>query len=67
MTPIDYKCVFKQKIGAYGWVETYNARLVMKGFKQRQSIDREETFSPVVMLKYIRIMLAIAAYHDYEI
>ena len=38
-----------------------------KGFKQKQDIDYEETFSPVAMLKSIRIMLAIAAYHDYEI
>ncbi|GKA55071.1 retrotransposon protein, putative, ty1-copia subclass, partial [Tanacetum coccineum] len=30
-------------------------------------IDYEETFSPVVKIKSIRIMLAIAAFHDYEI
>ena len=38
-----------------------------KGFRQKQGIDYEETFSPVAILKSIRIMLAIAAYHDYEI
>ena len=38
-----------------------------KGFKQKQGIDYEETFSPVAILKSIRIMLAIAAYYDYEI
>ncbi|GKC28056.1 retrotransposon protein, putative, ty1-copia subclass, partial [Tanacetum coccineum] len=30
-------------------------------------IDYEETFSPVAKIKSIRIMLAIAAFHDYEI
>ena len=38
-----------------------------KGFRQKQGIDYDETFSPVAMLKSIRILLAIAAYHDYEI
>ena len=48
-------------------VETYKARLVAKGFRQKQGIDYDEIFSPVTMLKSVWIMLAIAAYHDYEI
>ena len=50
-----------------GNVITYKARLVAKGFKQRQGVDFDETFSPVAMHKSIRILLAIAAYYDYEI
>ena len=38
-----------------------------KGFRQKHGIDYDETFSPVAMLKSIRILLAIAAYYDYEI
>ena len=38
-----------------------------KGFKQTHSIDYDETFLPVVMIKSIRILLVIAAYYDYEI
>ncbi|KAI3731931.1 hypothetical protein L1987_63124 [Smallanthus sonchifolius] len=37
------------------------------GFTQTQGIDYDETFSPVAMIKSIRILLAITAYHDYEI
>ena len=48
-------------------MHTYKARLVAKGFKQTHGIDYDETFSPLAMLKSIRILIAIAAYHDYEI
>ena len=34
---------------------------------QVQGIDYDETFSPVAMLKSVRIMLVIAAFYDYEI
>jgi hypothetical protein len=50
-----------------GKVNTYKARLVAKGYKQIQGVDYDETFSPVAMIKSVRILLAIAAYHDYEI
>ncbi|WRX11509.1 Reverse transcriptase [Theobroma cacao] len=65
--PIGCKWVFKRKTDVNGKVQTFKARLVAKGYKQRQGIDFEETFSPIAMLKSIRILLAIAAYHDYEI
>ena len=61
------KWVFKRKTDMNGNLSTYKARLVAKGFTQVQGIDYDETFSPVVMFKSIRIMLAIAAYYDYEI
>jgi hypothetical protein len=40
---------------------------VAKAFKQIDGIDYDETFSPVMMLKSIGILLAIAIYFDYEI
>jgi hypothetical protein len=40
---------------------------VVKSFKQIHGIDYDETFSPIVMLKFVQILLAIAAYFNYEI
>ena len=65
--PIECKWVFKKKIDIDGNVHIYKARLVAKGFCQIQGVDYDETFSPVAMLKSIWILLAIAAYHDYEV
>ena len=64
---IGYKWVFKKKIDVDGKVHTYKAWLVTKGFKQTHGIDYDKTFSPVVMLKSVRILLTIVAYYDYEI
>ena len=46
---------------------TYKAKLITKGYRQRQGIDYDKTFSSAVMLKSIRILLAIDAHYDYEI
>ncbi|GJS86737.1 retrotransposon protein, putative, ty1-copia subclass [Tanacetum coccineum] len=48
-------------------VHTYKVRLVVKGFTQTPGIDYEETFSPVADIRAIRILIAIAAFYDYEI
>ena len=64
---IENKWIFKKKTNADGNVTIYEARLVAKGFRQVQGVDYDETFSAVAMLKSVRIMLAIAAFCDYEI
>ena len=64
---IENKWIFKKKTDADGRVTIYKARLVAKGFRQVQGVDNNETFSPVAMLKFVRILQAIAAYYDYEI
>ncbi|KAK8600794.1 hypothetical protein V6N12_050642 [Hibiscus sabdariffa] len=65
--PIGCKWVFKKKTDMDGNVQTYKGRLVAKGYRRIHGIDYDETFSPVAMFKSIRILLAIAAFHDYEI
>ncbi|KAL0427345.1 UNVERIFIED_CONTAM: Retrovirus-related Pol polyprotein from transposon TNT 1-94 [Sesamum latifolium] len=54
-------------LGAEGEVTTFKVRLVAKEYTQRPGVDFEETYLPVAMAKSIRILLAIAAWYDYEI
>ncbi|GKA26604.1 retrotransposon protein, putative, ty1-copia subclass [Tanacetum coccineum] len=64
---VGHKWLFKKKTDMDGAVHTYKARLVAKGFTQTLGIDYEETFSPVADIRAIRILIAIAAFYDYEI
>ncbi|GJU83890.1 retrotransposon protein, putative, ty1-copia subclass [Tanacetum coccineum] len=63
----EIKWLFKKKTDMDGNIHTYKARLVAKGFTQTYKVKFEETFSPVVDIKAIRILIDIAAYYDYEI
>ena len=64
---IENKWIFKKKTNVDGNVTVQKARLVAKDFRQVQGVDYDETFSPVAMLKSVRIMLAIATFYDYKI
>ncbi|GJV49437.1 retrotransposon protein, putative, ty1-copia subclass [Tanacetum coccineum] len=64
---VSSKWFFKKKTDIDGAVHTYKARLVAKGFTQTYGVDYEETFSPVADIRAIRILIAIAAFYDYEI
>ena len=67
VTGIGCKWVFKKKTDVDGNVQIHKAQLVAKGYGQVHGIDYDETYSLVAMLKSVRIVLAIAAYFDYEI
>ncbi|KAK1441291.1 hypothetical protein QVD17_07138 [Tagetes erecta] len=53
---IGSKWLFKRKPDMHGKIHTYKARLLAKGYTQIERIDYEETFSPVAMIKSIRIL-----------
>jgi hypothetical protein len=56
---IDSKLVYKIKRNVDGSIDRYKARLVAKGFKQWYGIDYEDTFSLVVKVATIKIVLSI--------
>ena len=64
---VGCKWVIKKNTKMDGNVYTFKVRSVAKGYTQRYGVDYDETFSPVAMLKSIRILIAIAAFYDYEI
>ena len=64
---IRCKWIYKRKIGAYDKVEIYKTRLMAKGYSQCEGIGYHDTFSPIVMLKSICILLAVVAYYNYGI
>ena len=64
---VDCKWVYKTKLDSQGNIERYKARLVTKGFKQREWIDYNETFSIVSCKDSFRIIMALVAHYDLEL
>ena len=64
--PLRGRWVFKTK-QIPGQEPIYKARWVAKGFQQKPGVDFSETFANTVTPTAYRLLLAIAAYNDWEI
>ena len=65
--PLGYNWIFKKKMKADESINKYKARLVIKGYKQKEGLDYFDTYSPVTRISSIRMLIAIAAIHNLEI
>jgi hypothetical protein len=61
------KWVYISKYSSDESVERHKARLVAKVFSQVEGIDYNETFAPVEKMNSIRLVLSLAASHEWEV
>ncbi|SPC65441.1 related to retrotransposon protein [Ustilago sp. UG-2017b] len=64
---VDSKIILRLKLDADGIPVRHKARLVARGFTQREGIDFEETFAPVAPLSVIRALLSLAVECNWEV
>ena len=64
--PIGCKWIYKRKTNPDGSTH-YKARLVIKGYEQKDGIDYDETYAPVSKIAIFRLLLALAAQYGWDI
>lgn len=64
---LDTVWVFKRKYNADGDLLKFKARLCVRGFRQIEGIDYNDTFAPTGRLVTLRVLLGMAAALDFEI
>ena len=58
--------IYKIKHATDRKIEKYKARFVARGFSQKEGIDYEETFAPVIRYTSIRTIMALAFHGEVE-
>jgi hypothetical protein len=55
--------MFKKKLMPDGTIDKYKVRFVAKGYTQKEGEDFFDTYSPVIRLTTIRVLLSLATSH----
>ena len=64
---VSSKWIYKIKHAIDGSIEKCKERFVARGFCQKEGIDYEETFSPVVRYTSIRTIMALASMMKWDL
>jgi hypothetical protein len=64
---VSTKWVFCNKQDEHGVVTRNKARLAAKAYPQVESLDFDETFTPVARLESVCILLAYATHHGFKL
>nr|GEW76171.1 hypothetical protein [Tanacetum cinerariifolium] len=67
ITPLTLKWLFKNKHDEEKTVIQNKSRLVVRGYRQEEGIDFEESFALVARMEAIRIFLAFAAHKSFTV
>jgi hypothetical protein len=58
---VGCKWIFKKKLKPDGTIDKYKARLVVKGFTQKEGEDFFDTYSPLTRLTTIHVLVTLVA------
>lgn len=64
---VGCRWLYRVKYHSNGQIDRFKARLVAKGFTQTMNMDYFETFAPVAKMTSFRLLLALAAMHNWTI
>nr|GEV90982.1 retrovirus-related Pol polyprotein from transposon TNT 1-94 [Tanacetum cinerariifolium] len=67
ISPLTLKWLFKNKHDKEQTIIRNKSRLVVRGYRQEEGIDFEESFAPVARMEAIRIFLAYAAHKSFTV
>ena len=64
---IGFKWVFKINYKANGAIERFKSKLVEKVYNQKEGLDYQETFSPVIKMVTVRSVISFDATNGWSI